>query len=230
VRRRASAPLPIEPTLIDLPNDGPRKARQLRRASCARSKNLGKAAESQRGKIQLEVPITVRSLSEAIGMRAGELLMKLLSHGAARNISINSSVEPAIAELVAVEYGRAIEFRYPADIEHHPAATTPDNAENLQPPREAPLQDDQVLARESFQGYVLQVTDEGVFVQYDTGDDLVEQFYRKDQFQPGKVPARGDRIVVDVAVRTLPPLDARATEGGVDEYRRKNVVSGDLRF
>jgi hypothetical protein len=86
------------------------------------------------------------------------------------------------------------------------------------------------VLRETLQGYVLQVTDEGAFVRYDTGDDLVEQFYRNDQFQPGKVPARGDRIVVDVEVRMLPTFEERATEGGVDEYRRKNVVSGDLRF
>jgi translation initiation factor IF-2 len=96
-------------------------------------RKVRQGTEKPKGKTQLEVPITVRSLSEAIGVRAGELLMKLLGHGAPRNISINSSVEPATAELVAIEYGRDIELRYPTDIEHHTAETTPDNAENLQP-------------------------------------------------------------------------------------------------
>jgi hypothetical protein len=91
-------------------------------------------------------------------------------------------------------------------------------------------QDDLVLAHETYEGYVLEVTDEGVLVRYDTGDDLVEQFYQNDQFQPGKVPAAGDRIGVDVAVKALAPLEERTNTGGRDEYRRKNVVSGDLRF
>jgi hypothetical protein len=91
-------------------------------------------------------------------------------------------------------------------------------------------QDYQVLARETFEGTVLEVTDEEVLVRYDTGDDLVEQFYRKDQFQLGKVPVAGDRIAVDVVVRTLAPLKESASAGGYDEYRRKNIVSGDLRF
>jgi hypothetical protein len=95
---------------------------------------------------------------------------------------------------------------------------------------ETARQDYQVLARETFEGNVLEVTDEEVLVQYDTGDDLVEQFYRKDQFQLGKVPVAGDRIAVEVIVRALAPLKESASAGGCDEYRRKNVVSGDLRF
>jgi hypothetical protein len=91
-------------------------------------------------------------------------------------------------------------------------------------------QDDQVLARETFEGYVLEVTEEEVLVQYDTGDDLVEQCYGKDQFQPGKIPAAGDRIAVDVVVRALAPLKESASAGGYNEYRRKNVVRGNLRF
>ncbi len=98
------------------------------------------------------------------------------------------------------------------------------------PSGESPRRDDLVLVRETFQGCVLQVMDEGVLVQYDTGDDLVEQFYRNDQFRPGKVPACGDRIVVDVIVRALAPFEDRLTMGGFDEHKRKNVVSGNIRF
>src|SRR5260370_836758 len=113
---------------VDLDDREGRSLSKLRKKQKARQ-----GTEKPKGKIQLEIPITVRSLSLAIGVRAGELLMKLLGHGAARNVSINSSVEPAIAELVAIEYGRDIELRYPTDIEHLTAETTPDNAENLQP-------------------------------------------------------------------------------------------------
>src|SRR5205807_1655732 len=88
-----------------------------------------------KGKAQLEIPITVRALSEAIGVRSGELLMKLLGHGAARNVTINSTVDPEMADLVAVEYGRDIEIRHPADAEADALKRldTTDTVEELQP-------------------------------------------------------------------------------------------------
>ena len=47
--------------------------------------------------------ITVRSLSEAIGKRSGELLFKLMGHGLPPTITINSPVEPDMAEMMAAE-------------------------------------------------------------------------------------------------------------------------------
>src|SRR5437763_8552017 len=54
------------------------------------------------GPVEIALPITVRSLSEAIGMKANELLLKL------KNLTnslytINSNVEFEVAELVATE-------------------------------------------------------------------------------------------------------------------------------
>jgi translation initiation factor IF-2 len=98
-------------------------------------KHKGKDTNKPQGKIELETPITVRSLSLALGVKHGELLMKLLGHGAARNITINSSVEPEIAELVAIEYGREIELKRQANVED--AATEvleqTDSPEDLRP-------------------------------------------------------------------------------------------------
>jgi translation initiation factor IF-2 len=88
-----------------------------------------------KGKVELETPITVRALSEALGVKHGELLMKLLNHGAARNITINSTVELEIVELVALEYGREVALRKTADAETDAMAVLniPDNPEDLRP-------------------------------------------------------------------------------------------------
>jgi translation initiation factor IF-2 len=64
--------------------------------------------QPRKGKIEMEPPITVRSLSEALGIKSLDLLFKLRGHGAAANVNINSTLEPALAELIALEHG--IEF------------------------------------------------------------------------------------------------------------------------
>jgi translation initiation factor IF-2 len=56
------------------------------------------------GRVEIPLPITVRSLSETIGMKAGELILKL------KNLTnslytINSNVEFEVAEMVAIERG-----------------------------------------------------------------------------------------------------------------------------
>jgi translation initiation factor IF-2 len=67
------------------------------------------------GKIVLETPITVRSLSEAIGIKSGELVFKLLAHG--HRVTINSTLEPQTAEEIALEVGCEIEIKRPLDVE-----------------------------------------------------------------------------------------------------------------
>ena len=55
--------------------------------------------QPRKGKVPIDLPITVRSLSEAIGKRSGELLFKLMGHGLPPTITINSTVEPDLAEI-----------------------------------------------------------------------------------------------------------------------------------
>ena len=59
----------------------------------------------------------MRDLSEALGIRSVELLFKLRGHGANANITINSVIEPDMAELLAVEYGSEIDIVRPPDAE-----------------------------------------------------------------------------------------------------------------
>lgn len=73
-----------------------------------RLKRKQPGTQPRKGKVEMEPPITVRSLSEALGIKVGEVLRKLIGHGAPMTININSTLEPAMAELIAVDYG--IEF------------------------------------------------------------------------------------------------------------------------
>jgi translation initiation factor IF-2 len=91
--------------------------------------------EKPKGKILLEVPITVRALSEALGVKSGELLFKLINHGMTPTPTINSVVEPALAELLAIDYTRELDIRKPPEAEDVLLAdrNRPDPPEALMP-------------------------------------------------------------------------------------------------
>ena len=94
-----------------------------------------KGTMPRKGRVELVPPITVRTLSEALGVRSGELLFKLRDHGASVKTTINSLVEPDMAELLAVEYGSEIDIKRPPTYEDQLLASyeTPDTAEELRP-------------------------------------------------------------------------------------------------
>jgi translation initiation factor IF-2 len=89
----------------------------------------------RKGKVPIELPITVRSLSEAVGIKAGELLFKLRDHGAPTTTTINSTLDPTIAELIAGEAGYEMEIKRPPDAEADlmAAIQAPSEPENLVP-------------------------------------------------------------------------------------------------
>jgi translation initiation factor IF-2 len=77
---------------------------------------LHRHTQPRKGKVPLFLPITVRSLCEALGVKSGDLLFRLAGHGVA-NVNINSSVEPMMAEMVAVDLGCELEIKKPLDAE-----------------------------------------------------------------------------------------------------------------
>jgi translation initiation factor IF-2 len=68
------------------------------------------------GPVELIPPITVRSLSAALGINALEIIRRLESHGMSRP-TINTSVEISQAELVALESGKEVQIKKPLDAE-----------------------------------------------------------------------------------------------------------------
>jgi len=108
------------------------RAARIRRVKLKQKAQKG--PQPRKGKVPIEVPITVRSLSEAIGMKSGELLMKLMGHGL-KGLSINSNLEPDLAETIALEQGCELDVkrRHDAEEELVAEAKRPDNPEDLVP-------------------------------------------------------------------------------------------------
>jgi translation initiation factor IF-2 len=85
-------------------------------------------------KLILEPPVTVRALSEALGVRSVELCFKLRDHGLA-NPNVNTTLAKEVAEVLALEYGSELDIKRPPDAEDQLLADLdkPDSAENLAP-------------------------------------------------------------------------------------------------
>jgi translation initiation factor IF-2 len=90
--------------------------------------------QPRKGKVPIEVPITVRALSEAIGVRSGDLLFKLREHGVNAS-SLNVTITAEVAEVLALEYGSELEVKRPPDAEEQLLANLrqPDNPDDLVP-------------------------------------------------------------------------------------------------
>jgi translation initiation factor IF-2 len=85
-------------------------------------------------KVVVEVPITVRSLSEAMGVRSAELLFKLRDHGI-NALNLNLTLEPEMAEMLALDFGRELEIKRALDAEEQllTSLRKPDEPEDLVP-------------------------------------------------------------------------------------------------
>lgn len=109
--------------------------RESRRARGVRVKAKVKrpGTVERKGKVPITQPITVRSLSEAIGLAAGKVLQKLMSLGLMG--TINSVIDTDMAELVATDHGVELEIRKPQDAEEKLAESLkqPDDPEHMKP-------------------------------------------------------------------------------------------------
>ncbi len=117
----------IDGKIVDLEEDRPTSTKKI-----IRIKHRPITAP-RKGNLVLVPPITVRALSEALGVRSVELLFKLRDHGAAPTTTINSTVEVALAEVVALELGREIHIKKSAGPEEKLLAgfEQPDKLEDL---------------------------------------------------------------------------------------------------
>ncbi|HLA84625.1 MAG TPA: translation initiation factor IF-2 [Thermoguttaceae bacterium] len=74
-------------------------------------------AAPRKHNVVLELPCTVRTFSEAVGVPAGQVLGKLLAMGAGAAVNINAAVEVDTAELLAAEFGVEVDFRRSVGLE-----------------------------------------------------------------------------------------------------------------
>jgi len=85
----------------------------------------------RKGKVPITPPITVRSLSEALGVRAPDLLRKLVEHG--QMLNINAELTTELAEMIALDFGMELDIKRPPDAEEQLLAELqqPDREEEL---------------------------------------------------------------------------------------------------
>jgi translation initiation factor IF-2 len=116
--------------LLPVDEDRPRHIKhKLKQAQQRRA-----ATQPRKGKVPVETPITVRALSEAVGVRSADLLLRLLHHGVA-NANINSTLDPVVAETIALDLGCELEIKRPLSAEEQTLANLnkPDRPEDLVP-------------------------------------------------------------------------------------------------
>jgi translation initiation factor IF-2 len=119
---------------VILPLDEERPQQTKQRLQKIRQRHPQGPTQPRKGRIPVTIPLTVRALSEAIGLKSGDLLLRLQGHGA-NNVNINSTVDPELATLVALDVGCELELKKPADAEISLLAETqkPDQPEQLKP-------------------------------------------------------------------------------------------------
>jgi translation initiation factor IF-2 len=61
--------------------------------------------------LEVVPPVTIRVLSEELGIRSVELMFKMKDHGLTANLTINSTIPNEIAQLVALEYGCELKLK-----------------------------------------------------------------------------------------------------------------------
>jgi translation initiation factor IF-2 len=111
-----------------------RPLRSASRTARLRAKHRQPATLPPKGKIALSVPITVRSMSEATGIKSMDLLFKLRDHGQL-TANINTTVDPDLAQLIALERGIEVDIKRAPDTEAQVLASLdrPDQPEELEP-------------------------------------------------------------------------------------------------
>jgi translation initiation factor IF-2 len=83
--------------------------RHLKTSSNRGTHQQAKSAQDKGEPIELEQPITVRTLSAAMGIKANELLGKLMRQGVMTNI--NASLEFEVAQTIALDYGIELQLK-----------------------------------------------------------------------------------------------------------------------
>jgi translation initiation factor IF-2 len=80
----------------------------------------------------VSLPITVRSLSQAISIRTNDIIRKLMAQG--QMVAINDALEPEVAQVISMEFGCELRVKQAKDIEEELAADVEgDNPEDLEP-------------------------------------------------------------------------------------------------
>jgi translation initiation factor IF-2 len=128
--RRVTSPLPAAALLSD--EEESRRTRSGIKKSRGGQRTTA-LAPVRKAHVEIEPPITVRSLSETIGVKANDLIRKLM--GMNQLATINASLDEDLAVMLAMEYGveLVVVHERTAEDELLAAFESASSAENLQP-------------------------------------------------------------------------------------------------
>src|SRR5262249_12570076 len=124
--RRVTSPVAVATLLAE--EEETRRTRTSNRKN--RNQRMAVAAP-RKSHIEIEPPINVRSLSEAIGIKAQDLLRKLMNMN--QMVTINASLDDELAVMLAMEFGSELVVVHPrtAEDEMLDAFSTTAKSENL---------------------------------------------------------------------------------------------------
>ncbi|HEV3122533.1 MAG TPA: translation initiation factor IF-2 [Isosphaeraceae bacterium] len=111
--RHVSSPVPVSAVINESDEDG-RRSRGPRR-----SHKGGRVATApaHKSRAEIEHPITLRTLSEAIGIKAKELLKKMAFGLGQQNVTINSNLDEEAAQMLSMEFGVELTVFHPRTAE-----------------------------------------------------------------------------------------------------------------
>ncbi|QGJ72133.1 Translation initiation factor IF-2 [Planctomycetales bacterium 10988] len=101
---------------LNMDDDVPASRGRSGRRKLVRQRNSGSTAAPRKGSIAIQMPCTVRSFSEAIGVSVAQVLRKLMQLGSTR-ANINAELDFETAELLAAEMEVDIELKQPMSAE-----------------------------------------------------------------------------------------------------------------
>ncbi|AMV37667.1 translation initiation factor IF-2 [Planctomyces sp. SH-PL62] len=129
--RRVTSPLPAAALLND--DDEARRGRSGRRPHHKAGGRHASAAQARKSHAEVEAPITVRTLSEALGIKANDLLRKLMALG--QMATINANIDDELAVMLAMEFGMTLDVVHErtAEDDFMQAFAPVEESGNLQP-------------------------------------------------------------------------------------------------
>jgi translation initiation factor IF-2 len=110
---RAEVERPSSRMLLPVDEDRPQRMKQRLRQAQQRQRG---PTQPRKGKVPISLPITIRALSEAVGVRSVDLIFRL-KETVSPTLTINSTIDPDVAGAVALDLGCELEIKRPLDAE-----------------------------------------------------------------------------------------------------------------
>ena len=145
-RRRAPGHLALPAATLLTEDEEVRRVRVVQAGPQERRSALRPRPDPQESR-EIEPPITVRNLSEAIGIKANDLFRKLMAMG--QMATINASLDDDMALMLSMEFGVELEVVHPRTAEDELLdSLVPGASENLSPdPRSSRSWATSIMAR-----------------------------------------------------------------------------------